>query len=59
MKRKVERGSPCRIPQVGAKVVEGEPLMRIKKKGKEVRDKIHLIRRVEKSKANKTWWMYC
>jgi hypothetical protein len=58
MKRKGERGSPCMMPQVSEKMAEGDPLMSIEKKDKEVRDNIHLIHRGEKPKANKTCWMY-
>jgi hypothetical protein len=54
MKRKGERGSPCRIPRVGEKGREGTPLMRIEKKVEEVKFKIYSTQVGAKPKASST-----
>jgi hypothetical protein len=58
MKRKGERGSPCRIPLEGEKVEYGEPFMRMEKKAEEVRDMIQPTQMGEKPKARRERCMY-
>jgi hypothetical protein len=57
MKRKGDRGCPCRIPRVGEKGCEGSPLIRIEKKEEEVNLRSQYTQAGANPKARSTYVM--